>query len=205
VGADLLLVAGIAATLAGAAYLPLGVAAPPQQPAAPQAPPNGRTHAALSPLTDYAAIYQRPLQAPLFDPPPQKAVAPPPAPEPTFAARLIGTAVDPGFSYALFQTSADERKPVSVGQSIEGAEVLSIRADSVTVRFHGKTLELRIEEPTAPARPSVDPRSGLPTPVPPPLRTPLPTVVPAPPQPSPETPAPPGDGGANQGDGETKP
>ena len=139
-----LLVLGIVATIAWAARTPQ--AGPGQS--AQASGDQGATSQpdAVSPrLADYAAIYQRDLRRPLFDPRlVEVVVKPPPAPKPTFT--LTGTVTEPGFTYALFRTRAGETKLVSVGESVEGAEVLAIGENAATVSFAGQTLELTVQK-----------------------------------------------------------
>ena len=94
---------------------------------------------ALEPLDAYAGIHQRDLRRPLVDPePPPKPV--PPKPKLTIA--LQGTAVEPGHNYAFFQTNTGETKIASEGQTLEGAEIVSIGVGEVVVKFDGETITL---------------------------------------------------------------
>jgi hypothetical protein len=185
-----LLAASVVGTLAGAAYLPLAAAVPPPRPEGAATPAQSLARPPLGPPADYAVIHERRLQTLLFDPPPVTQAAPEPPPEPQFTAHLIGTAVDPGFSYALFQTNTGERKSVSVGQTIEDAETLAIQPDSVTVRFHGKTLVLSIEAATEPSKLVPGRATYLPTSPPSPIRPSLPRRPPPTAQPPGPEPAP---------------
>jgi hypothetical protein len=101
----------------------------------------------LGPLESYAGVWQRPLRKPLFDPPPPKAEVkpPPPAPPPpTF--HLIATAIEPGAGFAIFRTAGGELRTVSVGESIEGAELIGITENSATVRIGGRPQTLTREK-----------------------------------------------------------
>jgi hypothetical protein len=91
---------------------------------------------------DYAVIYQRNLRKPLFDPTPVSIKSAPP-PKPKLKATLTGTVLEPGFTYALFIDSKGQQKLVSIGQSVEDAEVLSIRDSEATVRFCGEEMILK--------------------------------------------------------------
>lgn len=95
------------------------------------------------PLEDYTVICKRPLRRPLYDPKPQ----PEPEPEkPKLNLTLLGTAVEPGFTYAMFQTSGREQKLVTVGQTIEGAELQAVRNGEADLLFHGETVTLKMEK-----------------------------------------------------------
>ena len=104
---------------------------------------------ALRPLNSYEAIYRRDLRKPLFDPVVVAEVKAPP-PKPKLTIRLTGTAVEPGFSYAMFRTAGGQDKLVSVGQTLEGAELTEIRSDGATVRFNDELLQLAIEKGSSP-------------------------------------------------------
>ncbi len=97
------------------------------------------------PLEEYAVIYSRDLRKPVFDikPPDPIKVEPP---KPKFKATLTGTVLEPGFTYALFRTSSGEDKLISVGQSIEDAEVTAIESETVTLNFHGDVLKLTVKQ-----------------------------------------------------------
>lgn len=92
----------------------------------------------------YAVIYERNIRKLLFDPKPIKPVKVEP-PKPKLTIRLIGTAVEPGFTYGLFQTKSGESKLVSVGQKIDGAEVTAVGEGTATVKFHGELITLKVE------------------------------------------------------------
>jgi len=96
------------------------------------------------PLSDYADIWQRDLRKPLHDPKPV-AKAAKPAPKPKLAVRLMGTVLEPGFTYAMLRGKSGETKFVGVGQSLDGAEVVEVAVSSATVRFHGDLITLKIE------------------------------------------------------------
>jgi hypothetical protein len=101
---------------------------------------------AESPLSanDYSIIYQIDLRQPLVDPPPAAAPAPTQA-QVTVPVRLVGTVVEPGFSYAMLRNSAGEVKTVGVGESVDGVEVVSIVPGSAVVRYSGQTATLKVE------------------------------------------------------------
>jgi hypothetical protein len=128
-----------------AALAPLEAPAPSKAapgPAAAQAAPEER----VEPFEAYAAICQRNLLEPLFDAPPAPAAA---AAMP--GVRLMGTAIEPGFCYGLFRNALGEPKMVGVGESIEGAEVVAVAEQSVTLKFGGRTITLPVEKEPTPA------------------------------------------------------
>lgn len=91
------------------------------------------------PLEAYAALWQRDLQQPLYDAPAPEAPAPPRP-----AVTLLGTAIDPGFTYGIFQTAGGESKLASVGQCVDGAVVVAISADSATLRLGEREYQLNV-------------------------------------------------------------
>ena len=95
------------------------------------------------PLSAYAVIHARNLQRPLYDPKPV-VTKPPPPPKPTVT--LVGTVIEEGFTYALLKTKAGQVKMASVGQTVDGAEVVGIAADSATIRFVGRTHVLTMQK-----------------------------------------------------------
>jgi hypothetical protein len=103
---------------------------------APASPPAQ----ARPPLSSYAVIYARDLQEPLFD----AAAGERPVARPTVA--LAGTVVQPGNTFALLRTKAGQVQWARVGETVEGAEVTEITADSATVKFAGNTFTLKIEK-----------------------------------------------------------
>lgn len=113
--------------------LPLDIpkALPSTQPATASAPV-----ARGEPRADYySVIWQRDLCGPLFD-----TVAG--AAKPRFAARLVGTAIEPGYERGIFLTSKNETVFVGVGEKLEGAEIVSLAEGTATVTFNGEKLIL---------------------------------------------------------------
>jgi len=96
-----------------------------------------------SPLSAYAVIYERDLQRPLFDP---KPVAPKKKPPPKPTVTLVGTVIAPNGARAVLKTNAGRIKMATVGQTVDGAEVLEVTADSATIRFAGHTHTLAIQK-----------------------------------------------------------
>jgi hypothetical protein len=91
------------------------------------------------PLESYAVIYRMDFQRPLVD-----SAAGPAAVKPTVT--LVGTVIQPGFTYAMLKNKAGETKWVSVGQTLDGAEVVEIAEDSATVKFAGTVIVLKIQK-----------------------------------------------------------
>lgn len=94
----------------------------------------------------YGPIFGRPLRAPLFPAPPKLASPPPPPKPPKLDAVLTGTAVEPGFTYALFRTRGGSDKLVRIGEAIENGTLTAVTADSATVKIGEQTLTLTVEK-----------------------------------------------------------
>jgi len=99
------------------------------------------------PLSAYVDICKRPLRKPLFDPKPidivqAKKTAPP---KPRLTVTLVGTVLEPGFTYAMLRGKSEQMKFIGIGQSLDDAEVTAITARSVTLKFHGDSITLRID------------------------------------------------------------
>ena len=99
----------------------------------------------MGPLADYAVIYRRDLLRPLYDPKPVVKVVVKPKP-PKLPVTLVGTVLEPGFSYGMFRTRDGKTKFVRVGQQIGGAEVLSIADDRVTMKYQGRQVVLAVQK-----------------------------------------------------------
>lgn len=112
-------------------------------PAAAAADAPEETNSDASPLSAYAVIYERDLQRPLFDP---KPAAPKKKPPPKPTVILVGTVIAPGAARAVLKTKAGRIKMATVGQTVDGAEVLEVTADSATIRFAGHTHTLAIQK-----------------------------------------------------------
>jgi hypothetical protein len=94
----------------------------------------------VKPLAYYAVIHQRNLLKPIFD---ETAAAKAP---PKLEVTLEGTALEPGFTYGMFRTKDGRVKFVSVGQTIEGAELLSVTSGQATLRYQGQEITLTAEK-----------------------------------------------------------
>jgi hypothetical protein len=149
----ILWITGGAGLLAAAAVawigmtLPLAVTEAGARPRARQAavttrPAAGAAYERLDPaaINRLAAMD---LRRPLYDPPPAQA-APQPAPVP-LAVRLLGTAVEPGRSRALVVGPDGKVQLVSAGESVAGAEVRQIEAESITVRYRDEDVVVQLE------------------------------------------------------------
>ena len=129
-----------AAGLASAAALVAAPVAGPDKGAAavtPAAPPPPA--AKRPPLSAYEAISKRNVLQPLFDTPVagQAALKP--------AVKLVGTIIEKDQSFAMLKAKDGQVKWAPVGEVVDGAEVLQIAADSVTVRFADQTFTLKVE------------------------------------------------------------
>ncbi len=144
-GVNVALAAALVASAAGLVLLPLEtVDADRERPVAQrQDLPTARP--AAGPLADYAVIYQRDLLRPLYDPKPVVKVTPKPQP-PKLPVTLVGTVLEPGFSYGMFKTRDGRTKFVRVGQAVEGAELLAITDNEATVKFGGREIVLKVQK-----------------------------------------------------------
>lgn len=104
------------------------------------------------PLADYRGIYQRDLRKPLDDPKPVEVKAPPPKPKPErkLDVTLVGTAVDPGSTYAFFQQKGGKVTMAGVGEKIDDVEVTGITDGEAVVRFDGRVITLKVPERKGP-------------------------------------------------------
>jgi hypothetical protein len=96
------------------------------------------------PLSWYSVIHQRALRLPLYDPKPVVVAKVKPRP-PTFAPVLTGTAIEPGFTYALFRRGTTD-KLVRIGQTIENGTLTAVTANSATVKIGEHTLTLTVQK-----------------------------------------------------------
>lgn len=80
-------------------------------------------------------LAQRPLRREIND----KPAAPPPA----LALKLSGTVVEPGRSRAILIGADGKAQLRGIGDIVDGAEVLEIAADSITVRYLGSPMVLK--------------------------------------------------------------
>ena len=91
------------------------------------------------PLSAYEAASRRNFLQPLFDTPVagQAALKP--------AVKLVGTIIEKDQSVAMLKAKDGQVRWAPVGEVVDGAEVVEIAADSVTVRFADQTFILKVE------------------------------------------------------------
>jgi hypothetical protein len=143
-GANIVLALACAATLALGLALPAESLSEPEETVATSRPAATSQSAPIGAFQDYAVIYARPLNAPLFDAPPATPAAPPPPPP--WPAALIGTVNEPGFTYGIFRTADGHEKLAAVGETVDGAVVQSIGNNIAVVVFQGNALTCRAEK-----------------------------------------------------------
>jgi len=113
------------------------------------------TMAALPPLEAFAGVWGQRLRRPLEESRSQPGVAiiagpvqaVAPAPPPLVLVGTIGT------SLALLRSPDGSTVVKAVGETLDGADILSVRLAAVEVRFGGKTLTLK--KPTAGSTPQI--------------------------------------------------
>jgi len=134
-------VAFVAVLLWGQLLWPRVAWAPPQSP--PAAAPAGQTDSpARLALADLAVIWERDLHQAVVDQPPPKAPEPPP--DPKLALQLIGTAVEAGRQFGVFQLSAGRTVVKAVGSTVEGCEIVAIERGLARVRQGERIYELKV-------------------------------------------------------------
>lgn len=139
------LAVALVASVLALAVVPLDVGAVEPRPGQQHENDDPMHRPKTGPLSEYAVIYQRDLRKPLFDPKPVVAVKTQP-PKPKLTVSLVGTALEPGFTYGLFRNKSGETKLVSIGEKIDGAEVTAVNEGSATVKFHGELITLKVEK-----------------------------------------------------------
>jgi hypothetical protein len=140
---------------AAAVVMPLDPAAR-ERPAPPPAPRQERPAPdRVEPLSAFAGIYARDLRPPLFDAPtpqPTTSVA-----VPRLTVRLTGTIVEQGHGCGVFRTATGQSKVIAIGETIEGAELVSVEDGLATLRHRGTLVTIKAEprqtQTPAPARP----------------------------------------------------
>jgi len=143
-----LLIAGSVACIAVALVSPPDVAIPAD--VALRKTARADLDAGLLPLDQYEAIYTKDVRRPLYDPPP--VIVPPPAtpPPPPLTLQLLGTVLEPGFEYAVVRTGAGQEKLMTVGETLDGAELLRLDAAAATVRFAQQERTLKVQKKESP-------------------------------------------------------
>ena len=133
----------IVACVSAGVFWPLGVGQSDTTPTR-QDQATSRPVGPIEPLGSYAVIYDKDIRGPLYDPAPASVVAIKPA-VPKLTVQLVGTVLEPGFTYGLFRTAGGKTRLVLVGQTVAGAEVVSVRDGSATVKFAGKIHQLAVK------------------------------------------------------------
>jgi hypothetical protein len=142
-------VCGIALCLGLAFLLPMAVDATPasgKAVAKKDAPPVQQTEK-VGPLSRYAVVYARDLRKPLFDAPVKEEAK---KPKRKLTVTLVGTAVDPGSTYAFFSDAGGKVTMVGVGQKIDGAEVTAVTEGSATLNLDGDPVTLTVAKKDKP-------------------------------------------------------
>ncbi|QDU44556.1 hypothetical protein Mal52_30400 [Symmachiella dynata] len=150
--------------LATAAILAWGWSPPPGAHSAPPrgkivattiAPPQTEQAVALT-KSDFAAVWDRPLRRPLYDPPPPPKKAPPPKPKPPpIRSQLRATMINArtaSKSMALIRLSSGNEVFRKVGEMLGNAgdpdadvEVIKIEKGSIHVRRGEHSQEIKVE------------------------------------------------------------
>jgi len=143
-----LLVVGSVACVVIALAMPPVVAVPAE--AEPRRTVRVDLTAGLLPLDQYDVMYTKNVRKPLYDPPP--VVVPPPVapPPPPLTLQLLGTVLEPGFEYAVVRTGAGQEKLMTVGETLDGAELLRLDAATATVRFAQQERTLKVQKKESP-------------------------------------------------------
>jgi len=142
---DLALALGIAATFTVGLTWPLAATGGAEDRTAATVSAATQPARTSRPLGYYAVIWQKDLRRPLYDPPPVAVIRKKPA-KSKLRIKLVGTVIEPGFSYAIVKTDSGQTRLVAVGQSAEGAEVVSVRDGTATIRFAGEVRQLTVEK-----------------------------------------------------------
>ena len=138
------LVAAIAGAVCGLTLIPLGVPDPDASARTPRTQPAAASRGdGLASLEGYSVIHRRDVRKPLH---PRVKVDPLPPPRPKLQLTLTGTVGAPGAMSGIFVDKSGRPKLVSAGESIGGAEVMAVSADSAVVKFHGETITLPVKK-----------------------------------------------------------
>jgi hypothetical protein len=109
---------------------------------------SATTKADLPSIAAFAAVWNTPLQMPIFDAPPPPEIKPDP---PKLNARLMATAVDRGQPTAMFRIPSGNFFTLKVGETFDNdpdiARIIAIEGKQVTVQFEGfdETLIINIQ------------------------------------------------------------
>ena len=99
----------------------------------------------IKPLSFYLSIVKKPLRKSFVDAP--KAATTPivsAARKASFRANLIGTAIDEGGMYAIFLSNSGEETLVTIGETIEGAELIKVEDHSATLKLNNELMVLEL-------------------------------------------------------------
>ena len=101
-------------------------------------------------LKEFASVWSRRMQRPLYDPPPKKAPAPRPKPKPRpLQVRLLGTMLESGTKAAMFAVPGQGICIRKMSQQINTpsgeATILEIEADHVVVEYAGQKRTLTLD------------------------------------------------------------
>ncbi|MCC6680513.1 MAG: hypothetical protein IT445_06380 [Phycisphaeraceae bacterium] len=93
---------------------------------------------------DFKSVWSGNLRRPLYDPPPpspevKKAAAPPP-----MKFQLLGTILEPDRSQAIVTSADGQLVFPGVGDSVDGAVIKEITADSITVLYYDQSVTLSV-------------------------------------------------------------
>ena len=148
------------AALAGGSAAVIVTSTPPPSSATPPVtaapgPPPEAMEPNLPALAELELLCQRDLQRPLFDaPPPPPPVAAPPPPPPSLPFKLAGTVVELGHCRAMLQQPDGSIQFKAVGDIVAGAQIMQIARDSVTVKYAGRSMVLKLEKKEGSGPPS---------------------------------------------------
>lgn len=141
-----LLLAVMSAGVALWAFQPVTVALPSSPDgAAGNNTGRGTAQRPLPSLAELNSLAQVNLRRPIFDA--TVAAAPPPPPPPPLTIKLAGTIIEPGNNQAMIVTREGDYQRLRVGEKSGEAEVQIIERESITVRYYGKSIVLKVDRP----------------------------------------------------------
>jgi hypothetical protein len=97
-------------------------------------------------LSDFEPLFALDLRKPLVDSPKIDPAAEALTTDSPLPIRLSGTIIEPGRDIAVFSTGLSKTVLRHVGDDVNGAEVLTITPDSVTLRYQGQLRQLKLEK-----------------------------------------------------------
>ena len=149
IAANTALATGVVACIYAFATVPLVAGRAADRTPGQTAAGRGPGQSPVDSLSAYAVIHQRDLRKPLFDPKPAPPPVKRPKPKPRLTVHLMGTVLEPGFTYAILKSASGKTQFVGVGQSFQGAEVTAIAENSATVTYRGQSVTLKIQQKEA--------------------------------------------------------